>query len=158
VVRERPDAQFVWIGEGECRPALERQRAALGLERSVHLLGFRPDAGELLAQFTVFVLASWLEGLCTSLLDAQSLGVPIVATRVGGIPDVVEDGVNGRLVPARDPEALARALIEALDHPELRSGWATRGQETVRGFSDQAMVERTLEAYESALTDRGIVS
>lgn len=158
VVRERPEAQFVWIGEGECRLALERQRASLGLERSVHLLGFRPDARELMSQFTVFALASWLEGLCTSLLDAQSLAVPIVATRVGGIPDVVEDGVNGRLVAARDPEALARALIESLDHPELRSGWSAKGQETVRAFSDDAMVERTLRAYESVLAERRIAS
>ena len=151
----RPDVHFAWVGEGECRAALERQRSALGLESHVHLLGFRADAPGLLAQFTVFALSSYLEGLCTSLLDAQSLGVPIVATAVGGVPDVVEDGVRGRLVPERDPEALARALLEALERPEERREWAERARESVQRFSVEQMVEGTLAQYESALRARG---
>jgi glycosyltransferase involved in cell wall biosynthesis len=155
VVRQAPEAHFVWIGEGECRAALERQRADLGLEGAVHLFGFRADAQRLMRQFTVFVLSSYLEGLCTSLLDAQALGVPIVATAVGGVPDVVQDGVNGRLVPGRDPAALATAMIEALREPERRAAWAARARETVRAFSADQMVERTVQAYRDALLDRG---
>jgi glycosyltransferase involved in cell wall biosynthesis len=154
VVARRPDVHFAWIGEGGCRAALERQRAALGLEAQVHLLGFRTDALGLLAQFTLFALSSYLEGLCTSLLDAQSLGVPIVATAVGGVPDVIEDGVTGRLVPGADPEALARALLEALERPEERGRWAARARESVRRFSVEQMVERTLTQYELALQAR----
>jgi glycosyltransferase involved in cell wall biosynthesis len=151
----RPDAHFVWIGEGECRPALERRRAALGLEARVHLLGFRPGARALIPQFTLFVLSSSLEGLCTSLLDAQALGAPIVATATGGIPDVVEDGATGRLVPPRDPAALARALLEALDDPASRARWVERARVTVRGFEWHRTVERTLEVYEDVLRERG---
>lgn len=154
VVARRPDVHFAWVGEGECRAALERQRAALGLEANVHLVGFRADAPGLLAQFTVFTLSSYLEGLCTSLLDAQSLGVPIVATAVGGVPDVVEDGVTGRLVPGRDPQALARALLGALDRPEESSQWAGLARESVRRFGADRMVERTLEQYGLALRQR----
>jgi L-malate glycosyltransferase len=152
----RPDAHFVWIGEGECRPALERQRAELGLEGVVHLLGFRADAQALMRQFGVFVLASHLEGLCTSLLDAQSLGIAIVATAVGGIPDVVRDGETGRLVPARDPAALASALLELLEHPEMGTSWADRARQSVRAFSADHMVERTVQAYRDALSERGV--
>lgn len=154
VVRARPATHFAWLGEGECRPALERRRAALGLERAVHLLGFRPDARALVPQFTLFALSSYLEGLCTSLLDAQWLGVPVVATAVGGVPEVVEDGVNGRLVPARDPPALARALLETLDDPAGRARWVARARESVTAFDVEHMVERTLAAYEETLREK----
>ena len=155
VIARRPDVHFVWVGEGECRAALERQRADLGIEGHVHLVGFRADALGLLAQFTVFALSSYLEGLCTSLLDAQSLGVPIVATAVGGVPDVVEDGATGRLVPERDPEALARALLDVLDRPDESRGWAERARVSVLRFSVERMVERTLEEYGLALRQKG---
>jgi L-malate glycosyltransferase len=149
VVEHRPDVRFAWVGEGECRPALERQIEALGLQRHIHLLGFRDDARTLLAQFTVFALASYLEGLCTSLLDAQALGVPVVATAVGGIPDVVEHGRTGLLAPARDPDAFAAALIEALDDPAAAERRAAQARQTVRAFSADAMVERTLQEYDT---------
>jgi glycosyltransferase involved in cell wall biosynthesis len=155
VIRARPETRFVWLGEGECRAALERQRAELGLERHVHLLGFREDALALVPQFTVFALASYLEGLCTSLIDAQRLGVPVVASRTGGIPDVIEDGVNGRLVPPRDPEALAAAILEALADPARRASWAAAGLVTAPRFSADHMVEGTLEVYRAVLREHG---
>jgi L-malate glycosyltransferase len=153
VVRAHPAVHFAWVGEGECRADLERRRARLGLETRVHLLGFRTDAHALLAQFTVFCLSSWLEGLGTSLLDAQSLGVPIVATRVGGVPDVVEDGVTGWLVPARDPAALARALLDALGRRDEARARAARARETVRAFSIDHTVERTLAVYREVVAE-----
>jgi glycosyltransferase involved in cell wall biosynthesis len=154
VVRERTDTHFVWIGEGECRPALLERRAELGLDSHVHLLGFRPDARALMRQFTVFALSSYLEGLCTSLLDAQIRGVPIVATRVGGIPEVVDDGVGGRLVPGRDPTALAQALLGALGDPAARAAWAAHSARSVRHFSADRMVDRTLAEYVAVLRGR----
>jgi len=147
VVAERADVHFVWLGEGECRPELEAQRRALGLESRVHLLGFRAGARAFVPQFTLFALASYLEGLCTSILDAQSLGVPVIATRTGGIPDLIEDRVNGRLVPVRDPAALAAALLEALDHPDRPLAWARAAMSSVLEFSADRMVERSLEEY-----------
>ena len=156
VVDARPDVHFAWIGEGECRAALERLRFDLALESHVHLLGFRDDARRLLRQFTLFVLPSYLEGLCTSVLDAQALGVPVVATAVGGVPDIVEDGVTGRLVPARDPGALARALIDALGDERSRRGWADRARESVQTYSDAHMVDATLAVYREALAGRGV--
>jgi glycosyltransferase involved in cell wall biosynthesis len=151
VIAARPRAHLVWLGEGECRPALERRRAELGLESRVHLLGFHPEARALMRQFDVFVLSSYLEGLCTSLLDAQVLGVPIVATAVGGVPEVVADGETGRLVHALEPAALARALIEALQHPERRAAWSDRARRTVEAFGITHTAERTLAAYREVL-------
>jgi len=155
VISRRPDVRFAWVGEGECRAALERRRRDLGLERAVILLGFRDDALQLLTQFTLFALSSALEGLCTSLVDAQRLGVPVVATAAGGIPDVVEDGVSGRLVPPRDPAALAGALLEALEDPARRAAWTAAGRGSVERFRAEHMVERTLDVYREVLDGRG---
>ncbi len=154
VVRTRPRAHFVWLGEGECRVALERQRAKLGLESRVHLMGFRPDALALLRQFDVFVLSSYLEGLCTSLLDAQALGVPIVATAVGGVPEVVRDGETGRLVRGLEPGPLAAAIIEALERPDLRATWTRHARSSVEAFGIAHTAERTLAAYREVLEAR----
>ena len=154
VVAARPRAHFVWLGEGECRAALERQRHALGLEARVHLLGFRDDARALMTQFDLFALSSYLEGLCTSLLDAQVLGVPIVATAVGGIPEVVRDGHTGALVHALEPSALAGALVAALADPARRAAWAEAARGSVEAFGIAHTAERTLAVYREVLDAR----
>jgi len=151
VARERPAAHFVWIGEGECRAGLEAERRALALESRVHLTGFLPGARGAIPQFRLFVMPSFLEGLCTSILDAQSLGVPVVATRTGGIPDLVADGVNGWLVPPRDPGALARAILAGLADPAEAARRASAACESVAAFSAEAMVERSLSEYRRIL-------
>jgi glycosyltransferase involved in cell wall biosynthesis len=156
VIRARPRAHFVWLGEGECREALERQRGVLGLESRVHLLGFRDDAHALMRQFDVFVLSSYLEGLCTSLLDAQVLGVPIVATAVGGVPEVVTDGATGRLVHGLAPAPLAAAIVEALADPGLRTAWAEGARASVEAFGIAQTAERTLAAYREVLAARSV--
>lgn len=155
VIAARPNAHFVWLGEGECRPALERRRAELGLESRVHLLGFQTEARALMRQFDVFVLSSYLEGLCTSLLDSQVLGVPIVATAVGGVPEVVHDGETGRLVHGLDAGALAVALVEVLAQPELGRAWVERARRSVEAFGIANTAERTLAAYVEVLEARG---
>jgi glycosyltransferase involved in cell wall biosynthesis len=147
VLRARPDTRFVILGEGELRPALEAQRRALGLEDRVLLPGFRSDLDRLLPAFDVFCLSSRMEGLGTSLLDAMSFGLPVVATAAGGIPEAVEDGVTGRLVPPRAPEPLATALLELLGN-EARGramGEAGRARFLAR-FSSDRMVAETLHA------------
>jgi len=102
-------------------------------------------------QFDVFVLSSYLEGLCTSLLDAQVLGVPIVATAVGGVPEVVTDGATGRLVHGLEPVRLAAAIVEALADPVLRAAWVERARVAVEAFGIAHTAERTLAAYQEVL-------
>ena len=126
VVREVPDARFVILGEGERRDELTREIRDLGLERHVLLPGFRPDVLSLLKTFDVFVMPSITEGLGTSLLDAMACARPIVASRVGGIPEVVVDGETGLLVPPRDPDSLAEAIVKLLEDRAARR--APRGR------------------------------
>jgi glycosyltransferase involved in cell wall biosynthesis len=150
VVRQVPDVRFVILGEGELRGALERQIHELHLERHVLLAGFRPDALRLLKTFDVFVLASVTEGLGTSLLDAMACEKPIVATTAGGIPEVVQHGVNGLLVPPRNVPALARALVKLLRDAPLRQRLAHAGARIVaERFTAERMVRETLVVYHS---------
>jgi len=148
VVRQVPDARFVIAGEGELRPQLERQIKERHLEKHVFLAGFRPDILSVHKAFDVFVMSSVTEGLGTSLLDAMACGKPIVATTAGGIPEVVADGETGILVPPRNDEALAAAIVRLLRDEHLRRSMGDAGERRVRErFSSERMVQDTLELY-----------
>jgi glycosyltransferase involved in cell wall biosynthesis len=148
VVRHVPDARFVIAGEGELRPALERSIKEHGLEKHVFLAGFRADVLSVLKAFDIFVMSSVTEGLGTSLLDAMAAGKPIVATRAGGIPEVVADGETGMLVAPRDHDAMAEALVRLLKDPGLRKQMGAAGQVRAhQKFSAERMVERTARLY-----------
>jgi glycosyltransferase involved in cell wall biosynthesis len=144
----RPEAWFVIGGEGERRATLEAQARDLGLEDGVVFAGFRCDLDSLIPAFDVFCLSSHMEGLGTSLLDAMCFARPVVATAAGGIPEAVEDGVTGRLVPVRDHEALAGALLDLLADPERARafGEAGRGRFLER-FTADRMIADTLRVY-----------
>jgi glycosyltransferase involved in cell wall biosynthesis len=149
VVRDVPDVRFVVLGEGELRGALEEQIRHRHLERHVFLAGFRADVLQLMKDFDVFALSSIQEGLCTSLVDAMAARKAAVATAVGGVPEVVEDGVTGLLVPARDHEALAERIVRLLTDPELRRRMGDAGLERARQlFTVERMVEGTAAVYE----------
>ena len=148
VVRQVPDARFIIAGEGELRPALERQIKEQHLEKHVLLAGFRPDVLSLHKAFDIFVLSSTTEGLGTSLLDAMASSKPVVATTAGGIPEVVDDGVTGLLVAPRDQEALALAIVKLLKDVALRRQYGAAGFARVRSrFSAEQMVMETLKVY-----------
>ncbi len=139
-----PEARLVIAGEGELRPALEALVRQRGLEDRVILAGFRRDLDRILPALSVFCLSSHLEGLGTSVLDAMAFGLPVVATAAGGIPEAVEDGVTGRVVPPRDPAALADALAEVLgDEGRRRALGAAGRQRFLERFTTDRMVEET---------------
>ncbi len=147
----QPQARLVILGEGELRGTLEAQARALGLADRVVFAGFRRDLDRLLPAFSVFCLSSHLEGLGTSLLDAMAYGLPVVATAAGGIPEAVADGVTGRLVAPRDPDALASALAEALGDDARRAGWGAAGRRVfLERFTAERMVEETLGVIREA--------
>lgn len=149
VVREVPDARFLIAGEGDLRPALERQIKEHRLEKHVLLAGFRPDVLSLHKSFDIFVLSSITEGLGTSLLDAMACAKPIVATTAGGIPEVVADGVTGLLVPPRDHGSLARAIVTLLKDAALRKTMGSAGLARVHEcFSAERMVQETVRVYQ----------
>jgi glycosyltransferase involved in cell wall biosynthesis len=148
VLRDVPDARFVILGEGELRGALERQVSDARLVKHVFLPGFRADVLAALRAFDVFVMSSVTEGLGTSLLDAMAASRAIVATRAGGIPEVVADGETGFLVEPRDKAAMAAAIVRLLLDAPLRSRMGAAGLARVRErFSADRMVSATLEVY-----------
>ena len=144
-----PDARFVIAGEGELRATLEKQIRDHHLEKHVVLAGFRPDVLSLHKAFDVFVMSSVTEGLGTSLLDAMAASKPIVATAAGGIPEVVVDGETGFLVPARDHEAMAEAIVRLLKDDALRARMGAAGRARAEShFSAERMVQETLRVYQ----------
>ena len=148
VVREVPDARFVILGEGDVRPALERQIKELHLDKHVVLPGFRADVLSFIRSFDVFVMSSLFEGLGTSLLDAMALSRATVASDTGGIPEVVSHGETGLLVPPRDTRELAAAIVTLLNDAERRARMGRAGLERVqRLFSADTMIEGTLGVY-----------
>lgn len=150
VVRAVPDAHVLIFGEGELRPALTRQIRHLGLEHRVQLVGFRPDVLSLLKGLDVFVMCSLTEGLGTSILDAMAASRPVVGTTAGGIPEAVEDGVTGILVPPHNAAALATALLRLLGDEALRRRMGEAGLERVREqFSVDRMIDGILAVYEA---------
>jgi glycosyltransferase involved in cell wall biosynthesis len=149
VVRDRPDARFVVVGDGELRAPLEAQARALGLGERCVFAGFRTDLDVLLPAFDVFCLSSHMEGLGTSLLDAMAFARPVVATRAGGIPEAVTDGVTGRVVPARDPQALATALADLLGDAARRAAYGAAGRARfLERFTAERMAAATLAVLE----------
>ena len=148
VVQQVPDARFVILGEGELREHLEKQVHEHHLEKHVLLPGFRTDVLGCIKGFDLFVMSSVTEGLGTSLLDAMACARPIVATRAGGIPEIVEDGVNGLLVPVRDHHALADAIVRALKDAALRQRMGDAGFARVNErFTVERMVAETAGVY-----------
>ncbi|HEY7291201.1 MAG TPA: glycosyltransferase [Vicinamibacterales bacterium] len=149
VVQQMPDARFVILGEGELREHLEKQVRDYHLEKHVLLPGFRTDVLGCIKGFDLFVMSSITEGLGTSLLDAMACRRAIVATTAGGIPEIVEAGVNGLLVPPRDADALAHAILKALGDKSLRERMADAGLARVRDrFTLDRMIAGTADVYE----------
>ena len=145
----RAPSLFLFVlGEGAERGRLETLARDLGIADRCRFAGFREDVDRLLPAFDVFCLSSYLEGLGTSLLDAMCFARPIVATAAGGIPEAVEDGVNGRLVEARSPEALAQALVDVARREDVRKRYGAAGRRIFESrFSADRMVDETLRAY-----------
>lgn len=155
VVSAVPDVRFLLVGDGELKPKIELQINRLSLEKYFILAGFRSDIPRLLAAMDIVVLSSHLEGLGTSLLDAMAMARPVVATSVGGIPEMVEEGANGRLVPPRDPAALARALMDLIGKPAERKRMGEAGRARVlKEFSADAMVSATESLYRRVLSSK----
>lgn len=156
-VRARvPEVLLLLIGTGPLEEELRRVVHERGLTDHVRFLGSRDDVPELLPALDVFVLSSRFEGLPISMLEAMAAEVACVVTRVGGIPEAITDGEHGRLVPPRDPEQLAAALVEVLEDDALRERLAAGGRQRVaEAFSIDRAVQRTRSLYHALLHDEG---
>jgi len=150
------DVRVVLVGDGPERARLCRLAADLGVADRVRVTGFVPHAQvpELLAGADVAVLPSRYEELGTALVEAMAAGRPVVAAAVGGIPELVRDRLDGRLVAPGDPAALAAALTEVLDDPELAGSWAASARARVAGHDWALLARRTLEVYRTVTAAR----
>ena len=141
-------ARLVIVGEGRLRSELEAEAVALGLGDSVCFTGFRTDVLSLIRGFEIFAFPSTHEALGTSVLDAMALCKPVVATRAGGIPETVQDGITGLLVPPGDPQALAQALCTLLQNPERGRLFGEAGRRRVEEyFTAEHTGAATLRVY-----------
>lgn len=132
-------AVLVLIGDGAARSEVEAAVERLGIAGRVRFVGARSDAGQLVAAFDVSVLASWYEGMPRTVLEAVALGVPVIASDVGSVGRLIENGVSGRLVPAGDRPALAAALRDANDRPEASARMAAAASARIDEFSADRM-------------------
>ena len=139
---------MVFVGEGNQLPELLEQCNRLGLEDNIHFVGHQQDVAEWLPHFDIFALPSAWEGISLALLEAMAAGLPVVATAVGGTPEVVLDEQTGLLTPPGDPQAMAAALERLLSDPALRQEMGAAGQARV---SASFAIEGTQEQLEQAL-------
>jgi L-malate glycosyltransferase len=146
-------ARFVVVGQGPLADEVAALHQQLGLGDRLQLLGYRPDAVEVLAACDVFCLSSDYEGLPVAMMEALALGLPVVSTAVGGVAETIRDGVSGRLVPTQDPSALAAALIEVVEDADLRASLA-RGAAALAERFDMRRVTAYLEGAYADLARR----
>lgn len=146
--KSHPNTCYVIMSGGEMQEALEAQIRSLKLEGTVFLSGFVTDAAEYLTAFDAFLLPSLSEGLGYVLLEAGLAHLPIVATNVGGIPEVIKDGESGILVPPKSPEKIADALKRYMENPKICHAHVAKQAESMeRHFSFNEMVEKTIALY-----------
>ncbi len=151
VLRQMPRACCLIAGDGAQREALAAQIARLGLEQNVFLLGFRQDAGNVMAAADLFVLPSLAEPFGLVILEAMALGKAVVATQAGGPLEIVVPGKTGLLVTPAAPHALAQAILQLLRDPDLRSAMGHQGQARyVAKFTAARMAQQTLAVYREA--------
>ena len=147
VITADPTIHFIIAGQGPEEKRIRKMISALRLESHVHMLGFRNDIVEVMKSLDLFLITSRTEGLGTIVLEAFAAGVPVVATRAGGIPEMVEDTVTGILAEPGDTESLKNATLRVLTDPLLKNTFVQNALARVQDFSYQATAEKTLEIY-----------
>ncbi len=148
ILRRWPKARLLVIGRGELEVVLKEQVERLAIGANVHFLGMRPDVPRLLSLLDVFVLPSLSEGLSLALLEAMASGKPVVATRVGGNPELIDHGKTGFLIQPEDEKDLAAHLLNLLSDPGMMQQFGRQASERVREhFSMGQMVDRYRDLY-----------
>ncbi|MBW2219123.1 MAG: glycosyltransferase, partial [Deltaproteobacteria bacterium] len=151
VLDRQTNVTFCAVGSGPDEQQVVELREELGLGDRFILTGFRTDVGKFLKSFDIFVHASCMEGLGTSILDAQGAGLPVIGSYAGGIPEIIQNQINGLLVPAKNPDALAESILELVNNHTLRKELGKKGKETVERFSITNTIENNLNLYREVI-------
>ncbi|MFO0881181.1 MAG: glycosyltransferase [Gemmataceae bacterium] len=155
VLEAQPDVGFVIFGHGALRDTLQQQIALLGLGDSVVLGGFRNDLDRFIPHLDLFVLPSWTEGLPNVVLEACAAGVPVVATAVGGTPEIIEEGQGGLLCPPGDADALADRILEAIECEDRLRDLGFQGRQRVlERFTFSSQVQGYLQLFQRLVQKR----
>lgn len=150
-----PDIKFVFVGDGELRAPVQERVNTLGLTENVVFAGWRSDIPDVLSAFDLFAMCSKNEGMGRAFIEAQSVGLQVIGTRVGGVPEVLLEGETGFLVEPDDAEALARRILELYDKREMLPRAAAKCREWVNPrFGAQMMVERIDALYQQLVRER----
>jgi len=150
-------ARFVIVGDGALRSALEQQARRLGIADRVLFTGWRRDLSRIYADLDLLVVSSDNEGTPVSAIEAMASGCPVVATRVGGLPDLIEDHKTGRLVPPREPEALTNTILALLNDPQMAQDLGKNGRDSVRGrFGLERLLNDIDSLYTQLLAEKAI--
>ncbi len=152
VLRVRPDAHLVLVGDGVRRPHLERSARQLGISERCHFVGHRFDAPAIVARAAIGVSSSYAEGISNAVLEAMAARLPMVATGVGGTLELVREGANGYLVPPGAPAALARRLLDVLARPAHARRMGERGRRIVEREFGVAQMRTSYDALYEDLT------
>lgn len=153
VIKKYPKVKLVIIGEGPQKDELQELIKNLKLDHNIVLQGYCENVESYLLRSDIFVLSSIKEAFGLVLLEAMVAGLPLIATAVGGIPEIVTSERNGLLVPAKDSEALAQAMMWLLDHPHKKQEMSMYNKEDVKKFSVQQMALKTAQLYEKILNN-----
>lgn len=154
VLRRKPDVQFLLVGDG---PLANDVRSAVEGDDRIRLMGYRDDVPLIVSVLDVFVLSSLWEGLGRALTEAMSVGIPVAATAVDGIPELVRDGETGRLCPPGDPEKLADNIVWMLDNASQARRMGALGRERVRPlYTQEKMVDGIDAVYRDLLSRKGL--
>ncbi|HEX5393477.1 MAG TPA: glycosyltransferase family 4 protein [Rhodocyclaceae bacterium] len=155
VLARYPDAHFVFAGDGPQMENLQRRIQELGVSQHVHLLGLRRDVINVLQSLDLFVLPTYQEALGTAFMEAGATSTPAIGTNVDGVPEVVRDGETGLLVPAKDANALAEAILTLLSDPVRRQAMGAAALAYVTAhYSRDVMAQGMLAVYEKLLAAR----
>jgi glycosyltransferase involved in cell wall biosynthesis len=158
ILQQEPAAEFVWVGDGVSRDALHQAVVQAGLGTKILMTGFREDIPAVLAAMDIVVLSSLREGVPQVLLQALAMQKPVVASAVGGIPEVIQHQHTGVLVPPNDPQALAMAVVGVLRQRAQAAEWAEAGRRFVEShYTLEHMIDRTAAVYTSVLVEKGFV-
>ncbi len=153
VWESHPETTLIFVGKGDLEKGLKVEARRLGVSEKVLFLGWRDDIPEIMQVLDVFVLASLNEGMGRVLVEAMAAGKPVVASRVGGILDLVNEGQNGFLAEPGDEKGLAIAIKKLLEDKKMRDEMGKKGREMAQGFSVEKMVEKIDVLYEALLNE-----
>ncbi len=155
LLQSRNDVSFLIVGEGALKEELRKLCVVLKIEKNVIFAGERSNIPEILSLTDIFVLPSLREGLPLTILEAMACGKPVIATNVGGVPEVVKDGVSGILVSPKDPEALHSAMNELLEDREKLKKMGYNGKRVCNeSFDSKTMIGKIEDLYDSLMCEK----